>query len=137
MKQTTMTRFPFETLARFLARHAGRAVPVHAARRTIAAGLLCCLAAAPAIAQNVQRGAKLAEPCAACHGADGNSLAPSFPRIAGQHEDYLLHSLRSYRTGARKNAIMAAQITNLTDQDFRDLAAYYARMKGPLSVVRQ
>jgi cytochrome c553 len=132
MNQTTMTRFPIRSLARSLMRAAGGP----AARLMVSAGLLCSLAAAPAIAQDAQRGAKLAEPCAACHGADGNSTAPSFPRIGGQHEDYLLHSLRSYRTGARKNAIMTAQIANLTEQDFRDLAAYYARMKGPLSVIR-
>lgn len=137
MKQTTMTRFPISNPARSLARCFGRATGVSAARSVVAAGLLCCLATAPAFAQDAQRGAKLAEPCAACHGADGNSIAPSFPRIAGQHEDYLLHSLRSYRTGARKNAIMMAQIANLTDQDFRDLAAHYARMKGSLSVVRK
>jgi cytochrome c553 len=88
------------------------------------------------LAQNAQRGAELAKPCAACHGEDGNSIAPTFPRLAGQHEDYLSHALRAYRTGARKNAIMGAQLGNLTDQDFRDLAAFYARMKGPLQVVR-
>jgi len=100
--------------------------------------LLCSLllAVGSAHAQNVKRGAELAKPCAACHGEDGNSIAPTFPRIAGQHQDYLLHSLRSYRTGARKNAIMSSQIEKLTDQDFRDLAAYYAQMKGPLSVIR-
>jgi cytochrome c553 len=107
-----------------------------AARLALCAGLLGSLLAAPALAQNAQRGAELSKPCAACHGADGNSIAPTFPRLAGQHEDYLLHSLRSYRTGARKNAIMSAQIANLTEQDFRDLAAYYARMKGSLSVIR-
>jgi len=94
------------------------------------------LSTGAALAQNVQRGAELAKPCAACHGDDGNSIAPTFPRIAGQYEDYLVHTLRSYRSGARKNAIMSSQIANLTDQDFRDLAAYYARMKGPLQAVR-
>lgn len=106
------------------------------ARVAACAGLLLSLLAAPAIAQNVQRGAELSKPCAACHGADGNSIAPTFPRLAGQYEDYLVHALRSYRTGARKNAIMTAQIANLSEQDFRDLAAYYARLKGTLSTVR-
>jgi hypothetical protein len=54
-----------------------------------------------------------------------------------QYEDYLVHALRSYRTGARKNAIMSGQIGNLTEQDFRDLAAFYARQKGSLTSVRQ
>jgi cytochrome c553 len=124
MKQTTMTRPLIRSLGG------------SAARLAVSAGLLLSVLAVPALAQNVQRGAELSKPCAACHGADGNSIAPTFPRLAGQHEDYLLHSLRSYRTGARKNAIMAAQIANLTEQDFRDLAAYYARMKGSLTVIR-
>ena len=47
--------------------------------------------------------------CAACHGADGNSPTPAFPRIAGQHEDYLLQALLAYKSGERKNAIMAAK----------------------------
>lgn len=121
-------------------RSAVRAVRVlggSTARLALAAGVSCALLAAPASAQNVQRGAELAKPCAACHGADGNSIAPNFPRLAGQHEDYLVHALRSYRNGARKNAIMSGQIGTLTEQDFRDLAAYYARLKGSLSVVRQ
>jgi len=101
-----------------------------------AAGLALLLVAGVAAAQNVQRGAELSKPCAACHGADGNSAAPNFPRIGGQHEDYLLHSLRAYRNGGRKNAIMASQIANLSEQDLRDLAAFYARQKGPLGVVR-
>lgn len=103
---------------------------------SLAAGLVLTLAAGLVSAQNIQRGAELSKPCAACHGADGNSAAPNFPRIAGQHEDYLLHSLRAYRSGARKNAIMASQIGSLSEQDLRDLAAFYARQKGTLGVVR-
>ncbi len=102
----------------------------------LALASILLLGAASGMAQNVQRGAELSKPCAACHGADGNSIAPSFPRLAGQHEDYLVHTLRAYRNGGRKNAIMLAQIDKLTDQDFRDLAAYYARLKGSLTVVR-
>ncbi|MBC7778553.1 MAG: cytochrome c [Proteobacteria bacterium] len=88
------------------------------------------------LAQDAKRGAEISKPCAACHGDDGNSIAPTFPRLAGQHEDYLLHSLRSYRNGGRKNAIMTAQIANLSDQDFRDLSSHYARLKGQLSTMR-
>jgi len=121
-------------------RSAVRAVRVLAgstAHLALVAGVSCALLAAPVSAQNVQRGAELSKPCAACHGPDGNSIAPNFPRLAGQHEDYLVYSLRSYRNGARKNAIMSGQIGNLTEQDFRDLSAFYARQKGPLSVIRQ
>jgi len=68
--------------------------------------------------------------CAACHGADGNSQVEDFPRIAGQYEDYLVQALTAYKSGARKNAIMAAQAQNLSKQDIKDLAAYYSIQKG-------
>jgi len=68
--------------------------------------------------------------CAACHGADGNSLTPEFPRIAGQHEDYLFRALLDYKHGLRKNPIMAAQVENLEKQDLADLAAWFASQKG-------
>lgn len=127
MSMTTMTSI----------RSALRLLGTGSVRLAFSAGLGCALLASPAMAQNIQRGAELAKPCAACHGADGNSIAPNFPRLAGQHEDYLVHALKSYRNGARKNAIMSGQIGNLTEQDFRDLAAFYARSKGSLAVIRQ
>ena len=68
--------------------------------------------------------------CAACHGPDGNSPTPSFPKLAGQHEDYLYHSLKAYKAGKRKNPIMSGQVTNLSDQDMKDLAAFFATQKG-------
>ncbi len=127
---TTMTQNPS---LRSDVRAAGRSI----ARLVLSSGVALALVAGTAAAQNVQRGSELSKPCAACHGADGNSAAPNFPRLAGQYEDYLVHALRSYRTGARKNAIMSGQIGNLTEQDFRDLAAFYARQKGSLTSVRQ
>jgi cytochrome c553 len=68
--------------------------------------------------------------CAGCHGVDGISVAPSFPSLAGQHEDYLRHSLKAYQTGKRKNPIMQGQVAGLSDADIADLAAFYARQKG-------
>jgi cytochrome c553 len=65
--------------------------------------------------------------CEACHGADGNSTNPQFPRLAGQHEDYLVRALTDYRSGARRNPIMAGFASGLTDADIANLAAYYAR----------
>ena len=55
---------------------------------------------------------------------------PDFPRIAGQQPDYLEKVLKDYKSGARKNAIMAPQAANLTDQDIADLAAYYSAQNG-------
>ncbi len=83
-------------------------------------------------AGDAARGKEKSAACAACHGADGNSPAPAFPRIGGQHEDYLLNALHSYKKGTRKNAIMGAQVGALSDQDMADLAAYFASQKGPL-----
>ncbi|MGH8503347.1 MAG: c-type cytochrome [Gammaproteobacteria bacterium] len=75
-------------------------------------------------------GEKKAAPCAACHGPDGNSPAPNFPKLAGQHEDYLLRALEDYKSGARKNPVMAGMVAPLSEQDMEDLAAFYAQQKG-------
>jgi cytochrome c553 len=68
--------------------------------------------------------------CAACHGADGNSVVPNFPKLAGQNEDYLKISLLRYRSKERTNAIMNGQAATLTDKEIADLAAYFASQKG-------
>jgi cytochrome c553 len=68
--------------------------------------------------------------CAACHGFDGNSTVPTFPRLAGQHQDYLYHSLKAYKSGKRKNPIMAGQVQALSDTDMQDLATYFSQQKG-------
>ncbi|WP_298633265.1 c-type cytochrome [uncultured Umboniibacter sp.] len=64
--------------------------------------------------------------CAACHGADGNSVNPAWPKIAGQGEKYLLKQLRDVKSGERNILEMTGIVANMTDQDFQDLAAYYA-----------
>ena len=71
-----------------------------------------------------------AAPCVACHGEDGMGIAPNYPVLAGQHADYLAHSLRQYRSGERKNAIMAGFAANLSDDDIEDLAAWFASLEG-------
>ena len=77
-----------------------------------------------------QRGEEKSQICAACHGADGNSPTPAFPRIAGQHPDYLLQALCDYKAGKRKNPIMAAQVEALSKQDMSDLAAWFGAQQG-------
>lgn len=79
---------------------------------------------------NADTGKAKSTACAACHGPDGNSPTPMFPRLAGQHKDYLYHSLKAYKSGKRKNPIMAAQVQNLSLTDMADLAAYYSKQKG-------
>ena len=68
--------------------------------------------------------------CGVCHGVDGNSQIPAFPRIAGQHEEYLRHALDAYRNGSRKNEVMKAQAGLLTPVDVVNVAAYFASQKG-------
>ena len=68
--------------------------------------------------------------CAVCHGADGNSATPDFPRIAGQQPDYILHSLSAYKSGTRKDPVMGAMAANLSKQDMQDLAAYFSSQSG-------
>lgn len=85
----------------------------------------------PAIAADVAApgdpaaGEAIAGSCAACHGNDGNSPSPSFPKIAGLGEKYLYKQLRDVQSGARVIASMAGQLDNKSDQDLRDLAAYF------------
>ena len=68
--------------------------------------------------------------CAACHGENGISPAPNWPNLAGQHKDYLVHSIKQYRSGEREDAVMAGLVVNLSDRDIADIAAYYAEQSG-------
>lgn len=80
-------------------------------------------------------GREKSQSCAACHGTDGNTDNPMYPRLAGQYESYLLHALKAYKSGDRKNAIMAGMVASLSEQDMADLAAYYAQQKGLFNTV--
>lgn len=64
--------------------------------------------------------------CAACHGADGNSLAPTFPKIAGQGERYLVKQITDIRDGRRNVPEMVPFVMGLSDQDIADISAYFA-----------
>jgi len=80
-------------------------------------------------------GEELAATCAACHGADGNSTIETNPKLAGQYESYLVRALQDYRSGARESAIMAGFAAALSDQDIRDLAAWFASQESDLAVL--
>jgi cytochrome c553 len=67
--------------------------------------------------------------CGACHGADGNSAAPNFPKLAGQGERYLLKQLNDIKSGDRSVVEMTGLLDNLSDQDLADISAYYASQK--------
>ncbi len=64
--------------------------------------------------------------CMACHGPDGNSPNPIWPKLAGQHPEYILKQLVEFKAGARKNDLMSPMAAPLSDQDMQDLAAYFS-----------
>jgi len=68
--------------------------------------------------------------CVGCHGVDGNSLSPTFPKIAGQYKDYLYHSLKSYQNGKRKNGIMVGIASTLNEQQIKKLSKYFSSQNG-------
>ncbi len=78
-----------------------------------------------ASAEDVGRGATLALACTMCHGARGMSEANS-PNLAGQYPAAIYKELMDFKSGARASAVMAPLVAHLSDQDMRDLAAYYA-----------
>ena len=84
-------------------------------------------------AGTVEAGQAKSATCMACHGMDGNSPTPDYPKIGGQYEDYLAKALRDYKSGARKNAIMAGFAGALTRQDIANLAAHYASQPRSVS----
>lgn len=63
--------------------------------------------------------------CTACHGADGNSVNPIWPTIAGQNQRYMIAQLEAFKSGARSDPLMSSQAINLSQQDMEDLAAWY------------
>lgn len=70
--------------------------------------------------------------CIACHGEDGNTLLPGYPHIAGQSARYLFRQMQLMRDGDRDPGAMAGQLDNMTDQDLRDMAAFYASQAGKI-----
>lgn len=86
---------------------------------------------------NAAAGKAKSAACAACHGVDGNGNIPLYPRLAGQHEDYLHRALAEYQSGARKNPVMAGMAKPLSPQDLADLAAYFASQPNGLVVIQQ
>ena len=70
--------------------------------------------------------------CMACHGADGNSPAPNFPKLAGQHPDYVTKQLKEFKAGERTDATMNGMTAALSEQDMADIAAFYATQTGTI-----
>ena len=95
------------------------------------------LAAGMAQATNLEAGKKFAsEVCVACHGVDGNSANQEYPKIGGQHPDYLAKALRDYQSGARNNAIMKGFAGMLKGEDIDNVSAWYATQPRSLATRR-
>ena len=69
--------------------------------------------------------------CVSCHGQDGVSIAPTYPSLAGQHEDYIARALDEYRKGGRKNPIMKGFAATLKDEDVETIAKYFSHEEHP------
>ncbi|MBP6057908.1 MAG: cytochrome c [Nitrosomonas sp.] len=86
------------------------------------------------MAADIEAGkSKAAEVCASCHGADGNSPAPNFPKIGGQYRTYLVKALKDYKSGTRNDPIMAGMTAGLSPADIENLAFYYSSQTGNLN----
>jgi cytochrome c553 len=89
----------------------------------------------PSLAQDAAKAQSIAaQVCAACHAADGNSIGPANPKIAGQVAEYLHKQLADFKAQggkkpARDNAVMTGMVANLSDADMKNLAAYYSGQK--------
>ncbi len=90
-------------------------------------------------AANLDKGQSLVEKanCASCHGAGLNApILPVYPKLAGQHADYLYYALHAYQVGngnaqyGRSNAVMSSQVQAFSDADLRDIAAYVSSLPG-------
>jgi cytochrome c553 len=93
------------------------------------AGKVDIVASTPASAiykGNVSAGKSKSATCSACHGADGNSLIPMYPNLAGQSANYLAKQLKEFKSGDRNNPVMAGMVAALNEEDMYDLAAFFA-----------
>ncbi|APA85401.1 c-type cytochrome [Paraburkholderia sprentiae WSM5005] len=115
---------------------------LHTVFKAVGAAAVIGLAAANvAHAADAGKGKVLADShnCAACHGVNLNKpVSPEYPKLAGQHADYVFWALRQYQMGTgnphfgRNNAIMQAQVQSLSPSDMKDIAAYVESLDGDL-----
>jgi cytochrome c553 len=75
---------------------------------------------------------KAAMVCVSCHGQDGVAIAPMYPSLAGQHQDYLVRALEEYQNGGRKNPVMKGMVASLKPADIAEIAAYFSALTPAL-----
>jgi cytochrome c553 len=86
--------------------------------------------AGPAVPGDAAKGAAIVvERCSGCHGADGNSPAPTFPNLAGQHAEYLISELKAYQAGQRESELMQPLVKDLTEADIKNISVFFAKQK--------
>jgi cytochrome c553 len=86
---------------------------------------------------SVEAGKAKSITCAACHGADGNSVNPAWPNLAGQNARYLLQQLQAFKAGTRSDPLMTPQAMMLSEEDMHNLAVYYAAQQSAPKTVAQ
>ena len=85
--------------------------------------------ASPVFAGDAEAGKGKSMMCAACHGAAGVSMVPTYPNLAGQKEAYLAKQLKDFKSGKRNDPTMKGMVAALSEADMDNLAAYYSSMK--------
>lgn len=93
-------------------------------------GIIAAVANVQALAADAVAGQAKTAVCSACHGADGNSAAAAFPKLAGQNERYLIKQMNEIKSGVRSVPTMAGQLNAMSDEDIVNIAAYYASQVG-------
>jgi cytochrome c553 len=91
--------------------------------------MVALLTTGNALAADAAAGKAKAAGCAGCHGLNGVSNNPMYPNLAGQKDVYLVKSLKDYRDGKRKDAMMEGMAKGLSDDDIANIAAFYASQK--------
>jgi cytochrome c553 len=112
-------------------------ITMHAQASTLSdqdiADIAAYFAGKPLVSQGKPAGTppQAATLCVSCHGQDGVAIAPAYPSLAGQHEDYIARAIDEYRKGGRKNPIMKGFAATLKDEDVEVIAKYFAREQHP------
>lgn len=82
----------------------------------------------PVLSGDIEKGKNKANLCAGCHGMNGISVSSIIPNLAGQKKEYMVVSLKAFKSGARKNGIMSSVVANVSDDDINDISAYYSSL---------
>ncbi|NOZ55082.1 MAG: cytochrome c [Gammaproteobacteria bacterium] len=91
--------------------------------------LLLLTSVAVNAAGNAKAGSSKARACQVCHGKGGVSTNPAYPKLAGQHAKYIIKQLKAFKSGTRKDPIMNGMASTLSEQDMKDIAAFFENNK--------